>query len=114
VVVATYDDANLIVQLARWGTEMGLEDATQVLFSEGFDPKTASTDEASVRKVLSFGEVVGTLVKQGVLNRGLVLDLWWVAGLWARVQPAAAQDRERLGEKRLYENFEALAGGARS
>ena len=112
--VATYDDANLIVQLARWGTEMGLEDATQVLFSEGFDPRSASTDESSVRKVLSFGEVVGTLVKQGVLNRGLVHDLWWVAGLWARVQPAAEQERQRLGEERLYENFEALASGAGS
>jgi hypothetical protein len=107
--VSTYDDANLIVQLARWGTEMGLDEAIQVLFSDGFDPGSSSTDEASVRKVLNFGEVVGTLVKKEVLNRDLVLDLWWVAGLWARVQPAAAKDRERIGQARLYENFEALA-----
>jgi hypothetical protein len=77
-VVAAYDDANLIVQLARWGTEMGLDEAIQVLFS-------------------------------GVLNQDLVLDLWWVAGLWARVGPAATKDRERIGQARLYENFEALA-----
>lgn len=107
--VAAYDDANLIVQLARWGTEMGLDEAIQVLFSEGFEPGSASTDEASVRKVLNFGEVVGTLVKRGVLNQDLVLDLWWVAGLWARVGPAATKDRERIGQARLYENFEALA-----
>ena len=110
--VATYDDANLIVQLTRWGTEMGLDEAIQVLFTEGFEPSAASTDEASVRKVLNFGEVVATLVKQGVLNRELVLDMWWVAGLWARVQPAAVRHRERLGQARLYENFEALAAGA--
>jgi Domain of unknown function (DUF4760) len=111
-VVATYDDANLVVQLTRWGSEMQLDEAVQVLFSEGFDPASASTDEAAVRKVLGFGEVVGTLVKQGVLNRGLVLDLWWVTGLWARVEPAAKRLRERLGEDKLYENFEALAAGA--
>jgi hypothetical protein len=111
-VVATYDDANLIVQLVRWGTEMGLDEAVQVLFTEGFEPSSASTDEVSVRKVLGFGEVVGTLVKQGVLNRDLVLDLWWVSGLWARVQPAAERQRERLGQGRLYENFEALAASA--
>ena len=107
--VATYDDANLIVQLTRWGTEMHLDEAVQVLFSEGFEPSSASTDEAAVRKVLGFGEVVVTLVKLGVLNRELVLDLWWVAGLWARVEPAARRLRERLGQDRLYENFEALA-----
>jgi hypothetical protein len=108
--VATYDDANLIVQLVRWGTEMGLDEAAQALFADGFDPSSASADDVPVRKMLSFGEVVGTLVKQGVLNRDLVVDLWWVTGLWARVQPAAERERERLGERRLYENFEALAG----
>ena len=39
--VAAYDDANLIVQLARWGTEMGLDEAAQVLFSEVFEPASA-------------------------------------------------------------------------
>jgi hypothetical protein len=32
--VATYDDAGLLVQLMRWGTEMKLEDAFSVIFSE--------------------------------------------------------------------------------
>ena len=107
--VATYDDANLVVQLVRWGTEMGLDDAVQTLFAEGFEPESASLDESAVRKMLTFGEVLGTLVKQGVLDRGLVLDLWWATGTWARVKPAALHERERLGEPKLFENFEALA-----
>ena len=37
VMVATYDDAGLLVQLMRWGTEMKLEDAYSDIFSEGFD-----------------------------------------------------------------------------
>jgi hypothetical protein len=112
--VATYDDANLIVQLVRWGTEMGLEDAVQTLFAEGFEPASSSVDEPAVRKMLTFGEVLGTLVKQGVLDRGLVLDLWWASGSWARVKPSAENERERLGEPRLFENFEALAASPTS
>ncbi len=110
---ATYDDAALVVQLVRWGTELDLDEVAQTLFADGFDPATASMGEPAVRKMLQFGEVVGTLVKQGVLDRGLVLDLWWVEGGWARVGPAAKRERLRLGEPRLYENFEALVDSAR-
>ncbi len=108
---ATYDDANLVLQIVRWGTEMGLTDAVVAVLADEFDPDAASTDDPSVQKVLNFGEVVGTLVNQGVLDRGLVLDMWWMAGLWARVGPAARRQREHLGEPRLSENFEKLAGG---
>ena len=108
---ATYDDANLVMQIVRWGTEMGLTDAVRVVLGDDFDPETASPDDPSVQKVLSFGEVVGTFVNQGVLDRGLVLDMWWIEGLWSRVGPAARRKREHLGEPRLSENFEKLAGG---
>jgi len=110
--VATYDDAALVMQLVRWGTELGLSDAVHTLLSEGFDPAIASTDDVAVRKVLEFGEVVGTLVKQNVLNKDLVLDLWWAAGVWERVNLAAGRERERVGQLRLYENFESLAKAA--
>ena len=48
--VATYDDAALVVQLVRWGTELGLSDAVHTLLSEGFDPSLASTNDVAVRK----------------------------------------------------------------
>jgi hypothetical protein len=108
---ATYDDARLVVDLMRWGTELGLQDALGAIFADDFDPETARPDDPAVLKVLNFGEVVGTFVKQGVLDRGLVTDMWWIEGLWARVGPAAERQREHLGEPRLSENFEALAGG---
>ena len=106
---ATNEDAVLVVQIVRWGTEMQLDEAVAELFADGFDPESASVDTPAVRKILSFGETVGTLVKQGLLNRDLVLDLWWVQGIWARVGPAAMRQREKFGEPRLYENIEALA-----
>jgi hypothetical protein len=108
---ASYDDANLVMQIVRWGTEMGLADAVQSVLADDFDPETAGPDDPAVQKVLNFGEVVGTFVKQGVLDRGLVMDMWWMEGLWARVGGAAERLREHLGEPRLSENFEALAGG---
>jgi hypothetical protein len=112
--VATYDDAALAVQLVRWGTELGLSDAVHTVLSDDFDPSSASTNDVTVRKILEFGEVVGTLVKQNVLNEDLVLDLWWAGGAWERVKMAAEQDRARLGEPRLHDNFQALAEAAAS
>jgi hypothetical protein len=49
------------------------------------------------------------LVKNDLLDRGLVLDWLWAVGLWERLGPAARRARERYGSDALYENFEALA-----
>jgi hypothetical protein len=106
---ATYDDAALILQLVRWGTEMGIDDAGQAVFASDFDVRAASADDSPVGKLLSFYETVGALVKHDILDKDLVLDLWWVKGTWDRVGPAALKERERIGEPRLYENYEALA-----
>src|SRR5947208_3667101 len=59
------------------------------------------------------GETLGTLTKNGLLSLELVLDWQWVAGIWARVSKAALAQREKYGEPRLYENFEALANAQR-
>jgi hypothetical protein len=108
---ATYDDANLVMQIVRWATEMELPGSVKAVFADDFDPDAADTDDADVQKILGFGEVVGTLVNQSVLDRGLVHDMWWISGFWARVAPAAQRQREKLGEPRLWENFEKLAAG---
>jgi hypothetical protein len=111
---ATYDDANLMVQLLRWGADLHLEEAVSAVMSDGFDPTKATPDEPPVRSLLTFGETIGTFVKQGVLDLGLVLDLLWVDGIWAKVAPAALKARQRADEPRLYENFEALAKAAKA
>lgn len=105
--VANYDDAKLIVELARWGTEFGVNDALGELFTEGFDPADTSANMA-VGKVLYYFEVIGTLVKQNVLSRDLVVDVWWIPGIWNQVKAHALSARADSGEPRLYENFEAL------
>lgn len=102
-------DAALLVQLAQWGSTMGLEEAQQAVWADGFDPETASTDDVLVSRVLVWGETIGTLTKNGILDTDLVLDWLWVAGMWSRVGPAALKLREKHGVPELYGNFEALA-----
>jgi hypothetical protein len=106
---ATNEDAKLVVQLAQWAAMMGLPDATGTIFDDAFDPETAHANDEAVRSVLYYCETVGTLVKNDLLDRDLVLDWLWVSGLWDRVGPAALRAREEYGVSELYENFERLA-----
>jgi hypothetical protein len=99
----------LLVQLAQWGSIAGIDEAAAAIFDDDFDPDTADASDIAVRKVLMWGETLGTLTKNGLLSTELVLDWQWVAGAWSRVAKAALAQRERFGEPRLYENFEALA-----
>ena len=106
----TRDDAQLMLQLAQWGTALGVEEAMPHVFSDRFDPQTADAmGDPAVRKLLAYCESIGTLTKHGLINRQLVEDWLWIDGLWARLGPSALKMREQYGEPRLYENFEALA-----
>lgn len=107
--MADKQDALLMVQLAQWGTGMGLQDATAAVFADGFDPESADARDREVNTILAFGETVGTLTKNGLIDTALVLDWLWVAGLWSRVGPAALRARSKQGIAELYANFEALA-----
>ncbi len=108
----THDDAQLMVQLAQWGTSLGVQRLMPQILADDFDPETAEMDNEAVRTMLMLGESIGTLVKHDLLSAELVYDWLWVQGIWARVGPAALRQREKFGEPRLYENFEALANSA--
>lgn len=107
--MADRQDAALMVQLATWGATMGLEEAMQAIWADDFDPEAASARDVLVSRVLNWGETIGTLTKNGLIDTDLVLDWMWVAGIWKRVEPAARKVREEAGVAELYENFEALA-----
>ena len=111
--MATREDATLIVQIMQWAAMSGLNEALGTVFSDDFDPETAKGSDPHVRTVLNFGEAVGTFVKHGLLDRDLVLDMWAMHLTWKRVGPVALKMRERSGEPRIFENFEALARSAR-
>ena len=107
--MADKHDAQLLIQLAQWGTALGLEEAMLSVLSDDFDPESADPDDKLVSRVLMFNETLGTLTKNGLLDTELVLDWLWVGGVWAKVGPAALKSRHKHGVPELYENFEALA-----
>jgi hypothetical protein len=96
-----------LIQIMRWATEMGLDDALEFIFSGSFDP-TAEPPDRSVRTVLAFGETIGALIKHGALDQALVQDVFWFDGMWDRVGHHALAARAQEGEPALYEHFEAL------
>ena len=101
--VPTRDDAALMIQLAQWGTTLGIEDALAHVFAPDFDPQTADfMQDTAIRRILNYGESIGTLTKHGLLNAQLVHDWLWIAGIWERVGPVAKKAREAAGEPRLY------------
>jgi hypothetical protein len=106
----TREDAALIVELAKWGAMIGLAEASRTIFSDDFDRESAEALDPHVQTVLVFHETVGTLVKNKLLDRDLVLDWLWVSGAWARVGAAALEARAHADVPQLWENFEALAG----
>jgi hypothetical protein len=107
--MAKHEDALIVIQLSRWSTEMGLDDAMKEIFADGFDDKNGASDNDSVRTVLHFGETVASLVKHNVLDWDLLSDLFDISGMWNVCKPRAESERNRHGEPRLYEHFEALA-----
>lgn len=104
----TREDAQLMVQIAQWGTSLGVTDAMTQVLSEDFDPYEADANDPPVQKILLYAETIGTLVKRDLLSQELVEDWLWIDGLWARVGPAAVKHRKKFEEGRLYENFEAM------
>jgi hypothetical protein len=103
------EDARLIVELAKWGSMIGLPEASRTIFSDDFDADSAEALDPHVQTILVFHETVGTLVKNELLDRALVLDWLWVSGAWDRVGKAALDARAAAGVAELWENFEALA-----
>jgi hypothetical protein len=107
----TQQDAQLMMQILQWSSMSGGIEASVNLMSPDFDADRASALDKDVFTLLLLGETIGTFTKQGLLDTGLVYDLWAPALVWDRVGPAARRQREEVGEPRLWENFEALANG---
>jgi len=46
--MADREDAALLVQLAQWGSAMGIEEAQQAVWADTFDPEAATVDDILV------------------------------------------------------------------
>jgi hypothetical protein len=88
---------------------IGVGEASRRIFADDFDAETADSLDEGIQPLLVYYETIGTLVKNGLLDRDLVLDWLWVSGAWERIGPAALRAREKAGAPELWENAEALA-----
>ena len=102
-------DGLLLVHLAQWHAAADMHGASRAVWAEDFEPETATLQNEYVQRLLGWGETLGTLAKNGLMDTDLILDWQWLAGTWQRVGPAALRAREERGEPTLFENFEALA-----
>jgi hypothetical protein len=114
----THEDATIMLQLAQWGAAIGLLEAMNWMWGDEFVTDAAGfwakypRGSEGARKLLTIGnyyETLGTLWKQGLLNEGLIFDWQAVSLVWARVKNCFLHIREESGNRRIYENFEALA-----
>jgi hypothetical protein len=83
-------------------------------FRYQFAERSARTEEtrplfSKIVSVANFYEAMGILVKTGLVDRVLVLEMWAdvISGSWARLAPIAAIGRRSVGDA-LWENFEYL------
>jgi len=114
----TYEDATIMLQLARWGAEAGNPRAASFIWSDKFEQDFAAFQEKYpagtkedryLAKICGWFESIGALWVNGLLNEKLIGD--WVAAdmVWQRVKGYALGIRELTGNPRIYEHFEALA-----
>jgi len=113
----TYQDAGILLKVARLGVEMNLGEITGWIYSDQFTPDfeeftkkySPDSEEANkVRSALMWYETIGTLYKNGLFNEELLFDWLAVRPMWERLKSLALGQRERSGNPRMFENFEAL------
>ena len=114
----TYDDANLMLQLIRWGSEAGLADASNFLWSDDFEEDFEafnkkypwrSQEQKYAALICGWNESLAALWVNGLLNEKLISDWLAVGMVWNRIKNYALGIREQSGNPRIYEHFEALA-----
>ena len=115
---ATYDDVNLILKLYELRREDRLREAR--IWFAGLKVKTlaelqaacppGSEQDASVRMVTSYWEMVASFITSGVLNQ----DLFQQSGgellfVWTKIQDAIPELRKAFNNPKYLSNLETVA-----
>jgi hypothetical protein len=114
----TYQDADIMLRMSAWGTELGLPGVVNWIWSDKFITDyeefikkypQGSKGFNKVLKFLNWYETLGTLYKNGLFNEELLFDWLLIAPHWKRLESIVLGHRGVWGNDRLYENFEAMA-----
>ncbi len=117
---STYDDANLILRLYEMRREPRMREA-RTWFAANFKPKQAAdvatlcppgtNENASMRQVITYWDMVASFVASGVLNP----ELFFESGrelllVWIRYGHCLPDTRARYGDPGHCKNLEKVAG----
>jgi hypothetical protein len=114
----THDDAMVLLKLYDLAATADQARAWQFVFSDDFVDDYAgflkkypphSEHHDLVFTFAAFFELMATLWKHKLINETLLFDWILVEPRWKRVEKFIRGYREATGEKRFFENFEALA-----
>jgi hypothetical protein len=114
----TFQDAQLMIQIAQYWASAGIQKSLTWLWSDKYLPNydefvakypVGSKQFGRANAVCGAMEMLGTLYKHGLFNGELLFDWLAVDLIWDRVGGFALGVRKAAGDERLYENFEALA-----
>ena len=114
----SYQDANLMLKFLQWGSTSGVDEALNWLWSENFEDNYSQFEKkyppgskqyGYATKACGWYEAIGTLYKQGLFNEKLLFDWLAVRVRWNHLENFAKGLREKMGEPKMYENFEAMA-----
>src|SRR5947208_11980957 len=115
---ATYEDANLLLRIYELRREEKLREA-RAWFSAHFSPSSmdevmkmappGSQENAYVRMVVSYWEMVASFITAGVLNQ----DLFFQTGgellaCWEKIKPFLAEFRGFMKNPNAWKNLEVV------
>ena len=119
MVKATKEDAALIVQI--FGIATADEKYSKAVNWFQYEMKEKSYEDF-IKKypigsdgyqnflvLMSYGELIGSLVVCDVLSEDLVFEMWAIEMIWQKSKPIVYGLREQLQMPRFMENIEALA-----
>lgn len=117
----TREDAQLLVQLATLFAQSGIGEATSWIWSDEFVSEydefkekypPGSNERGHLMRASGYYETVGTLWKHKLISEELLFDWLLLEPLWNRMKPILVGMREEMGDPRLFENYEAMAGAS--
>ena len=112
----SHDQVDLMLRLYEMRREPRLRQARE-WFMRNFFPETVadraslkSDEDASLRMVTSYWEMVGSLLKRGMLDEELFFEcngeFWFV---WDRLKPLAGEMRAASKDPHLWDNLEKMS-----
>ena len=116
--VPSFEDANIMLQLARLGVEAGNNKAGRFVWSDAYIEDyeefvkkypIGTKQYGYVGQLCGWFETIAALWVNGLFSEKLIDDWLLVTGSWERMKGFALGVREQSGDPRFYEHFEALA-----